>query len=603
MALLHNPNQFTINVCEQEGELSSTFDDGVMLSGASESQNLCDGYDQNERTNYPDWQFNVVVKFNVNPSSVITFREDSSGRLLVAGTPNGLQLLKDLPILSIDEKDVSTFDSLLLNGALEVQRFPVVLKFGAQPVEEHQLSGSDDVASNFQSSDDHVTFLGETSTIRFDQHDRETKEDYVQCLEILPEEQSDFMESLQVGNSVERQHYQPISYDGTQGDQSGWTKECKERAQIITELLETEKSYIKGLEVLNNQFLKPYLKPLKKVVSLDIGSFQTNVETLISMHNELFGQFCTAKNICMVFQKDIKILMIYKPYIEVYSETFRKLRKASTKRGFNGIFKKGKGMVSSNPVGWFQARGITIVQRPPRYELLLKELLDNTPIGHPMYRDLVEGLKVTKSICGDINEYQRELENEAKLVELSEGIDSKSLREHGINHLVDPARRIIRLGKVALKKTRSPYIKRLSTSSEGSFELGTVLMCNDILIIMYGKRNYVRRVFVLDEIEVKLNKEPIKPLNKKQKFDVLIEVMLSKRSEEEIQRLHSSRRKERDSVQQCGRSATGSKLHLSLTSLESIKREDYFSIFFSSIQEAEDWEKAIDTYTNIVYLN
>jgi len=595
MALLNN--QFCINLSDNEDELSTSYDDGVGCSEISNSENLCEENVQNVGTDFPEWQFNVVVKFNLNPTKILKFEEDStSKRVIVSETPVGLHFLKGLPILSAKETYVRNLNPRLLEMKLESMSLPMVLKFGAEPLDDETYLSYSDIPT----VDDHICYLGETSTIRFDHQDQ--KEDSAEFLPTLPEEQSEATDTQQDVEIVEVQNWQPLSYDGAQGIQSTWSKKCQKRAKIITELLDTEKSYIKGLEVFNNQFLKPYVQPLKKV-NLDIGPFQTNIENLIRMHDELYRKFCCEENICSVFKTEFKLLRMYKTYIEDYRETYAKLKDASKKRGFTGIFKNGGELISINPVGWFQARGITLVQRPPRYELLVKELLHNTPIGHPMYKDLEEGFQVTKRTCGDINEFQRMLLNEAKLVELSAGIDSKSLRQHGINQLVDPARRLVRSGKVALKKTRHPYLKRMSSLSEPStkFELGEVLMCNDILIIMYGKKNFVRRVFLLEETETELNKEPIKSSNQGQTFEALFEIVLSKRSEAEIKKMYSLRKKDRHSLQ------TGSKssglVRLSMTSLDSGDTADSFSIFFSSMEEAEDWEKAIVAYSNIVYCN
>jgi len=448
-------------------------------------------------------------------------------------------------------------------------------------------------------SNDTVAFFGMTSSVTYDDEDHKREDEYVNDLEVVPEELS----VIKRNESVEiQQSLQAISFDGTEGNQTNWSEMCKQRAEIITELLNTEKSYIKGLEELNDNFLKPYLQPIQKSVHVDVTSFQIMIENLIILHDKIYEKFCTSDNICVVFQQEFKFLRMYNSYIKDYKETFTKLNAAKKKRAFKQIFKNDEGDVRSNPLSYFQTRGISIVQRPPRYELLLKELKKNTPIGHPMYRDVENGFVEIQCTCKGINEYQRRLENELKLVEFSKEIDLKSLREHGIKHLVDPARRLIRSGKVAIKKTKSGYIKRRSLGGSLSFELGGVLMCNDILVVMRGRKNVTVKVFMLVEMEAELKKDPIKPSCKFQNCQEVFEVVLRKRSTDELIRLHSNRESRRASLHKYGKSSAQSLVHLSTTSLES-SSDDSISIYLSTLEEAEQWENSILKYSNLVYAN
>jgi len=602
MSLLPNPSNFVYESSDRESDLSASFNE-TMLSYQDAEVDEFSGFDSNEGSNEADWHFNVVVKFNVNPASVITFRDDSlSGRVIVAeiGTED-LHFLKGLPILSINEQNVARADLLLVEGILTTQARPVVLKFGAEPVD---TGGSVTCEERLSlRSNDTVAFLGLTSTVTFED-DLKQEYDYVNELGVVPEELSVDTEAEASEISVEEKHcLQPISFDGTQGDQSGWSEKCKQRAEVITELLNTEKYYIKGLEDLNENFLKPYLKPLQKFTHVDVTSFQIMIENLICLHDKIYENFCIAGNICTVFQQEFKFLKMYNFYIKDYKETFLKLSEVSTKRAFKSIFKKDGGDVGCNPLNYFNSRGITLVQRPTRYGLLLKELQKNTPIGHPMYRDLANSLIEIQATLAGINEYQRRLENEHKFVEISRDIDHKSLKEHGIAHLVDPARRLIRLGKVAIKKTRSDfYMRRRSIRVSTCFELGAVLMCNDILVVMHGKKNVVLKVFMLEEIEAELMKDPIKTTSKFQKCDEVYELVLRKRCSDDIKRMHANRERGRVSLYKRGRSSTSSLIYLSTASVES-SNDEYFSIYLSTLEEAEEWEKSILKYSNLVYAN
>jgi len=586
----------TISNSPNEGETSNDiFYQDLELSDNSDNESVLEEDEHYALRNEQDWQLNVVVKFNINPVKVLNFRVDSkSNRMTVTETPDGLQLLKGLAILDIDEQEVEDLDPVSLKEMWSTHDLPVIVKFGTEKIDKLEPVSLSRISLQ-SSCEDHVMFLGETSSIDFEYEDQK-KED-IDYMDVIPEEQCIYDES-----SNKLLALQPISFDGTQGDQSSWSHKCKQRARIITELLDTEKSYIRGLEELNNVFLKRFMIPLKKSVNVDISSFQIKVENLISLHDEIYHKFCSSENICTVFQEEFRFLRMYKPYITDYKEAYSKLLKASKKRGFKGIFNNGQSL-SYDPLGFFHIHGITLVQRPPRYVLLLKELKKYTPVRHPMYKDLEKGLVDIEEICDDINEYQGQLENELKFVKFSTEVDLKTLKSHGIKELVVPARRLIRVGKVAINKIRSSSVfRRRSRLSDASlvFELGSILMCNDILIVMHGKKNRVVRVFLLSEVEAELNNEPIKPPNNDQKYEKVFEVVIRKRSDKR-KRANTVRDKERVGFVKRSRKELRS---VQLSSyFESFYKQDHFSIYLCTLEEAEQWETTILKYARLASID
>jgi len=588
MTLLRTPADFALNLsADSKNDVSQASKYAVNLS--EPSYDLGDEKDKHSERN---WQLNIVVKFDDNPADVVTFREDSkSKRMVVSEAQDGLELLKGFAILSVDEQDVKGFNSQEFEEMWKKQIPPFVVKFGDEPVTVPDMTatGSNSTA---RSHDDHVVFLGRTSTVAYDEVDNKINEVFKSRgdLPVLKE-------GLQL--DAELADLQPLSFNGTLGDKSGWSKKCQERAEIITELLNSEKLYIEGLEELHKWFLEPFAESLKKTAHVDVDPYHAKIRTLVHLHDKIYDKFHSAENICTVFQQEFAFLKMYKPCIKDFNETYRKLRESEKKRGFKQIFKNALGRISSDPLAWFQTRSITIVQRPPRYILLLLELKKQTPVEHPMYSDLVKGLNAIEGTCGDINKYLQQLDNASKLLELSEEIDSKTLREHGIEHLVVPARRLIRLGEVAIRKIRSSRttLIRRSADEKVLFELGGLVMCNDILIIMYGKKNRVVRVFKLPEIEAELNMEPIKPSNKYQSFEHLYEVILQKRSATELEHMHSMRQLDRLSLQTHGKSDSGKSVRLSRGFVTGDVKE--FSIYLSTLEEAEAWEESILKYSGL----
>jgi len=549
-----------------------------------------------------NWQMNVIVKFDTNPASVIKFGEDlKSKRVVVTEAPDGLHLLKDLPILSVDEQHVSNLDCLLLEEKLAMSHPPVVIKFGSEPLEVDRSSDCS-LGPGLSPFEDHIEYLGQTSSRTYEDIGTPMKGAYMSTLEVVQEESTEVRVLDVLPDDVTiylPKEPQPISLEGTHGDMSSWSKSCKERAKIITELLNTEKSYIGGLEKLNKQFLELFVTSLKKSLNVDISSFAREVESLIFLHDKIYENLCSAENLCTVFQKEFKFMKMYKSYIKNYEETFIKLQQASKKRAFKPIFKSGEEMVAQDPLGFFNALGITIVQRPPRYILLLEQLKKNTPIGHSMYQDLEKALTEIESTCGDINEYQRQ--NESKLIQMSKHIDYKTLCAHGVKQLLVPSRRLIREGEVGIKTVKSSRLSfRRGDQGRLTLEMGRILMCNDILIVMYGRKNRVNCVFELAKIEVELGKEPIKPSNSNKQFDKVFQVILRNRSADEMEKVNREKCKSLFTKQHRNKTR-GLSQTLTVSSVGLLSES--FSIYLSTQAEAEEWKDSIVKYSSVQVVN
>jgi len=312
---------------------------------------------------------------------------------------------------------------------------------------------------------------------------------------------------------------QPISLNGTLGNMRNWSKECKRRAEIITELVDAEKNYIAGLEELNKKFLLPYVKPLKEKANVDIANFQDNVISLIALHDNVYDKFCKAENICRPFQEEFQFLRKYKHYIQEYKETIRKLKGASTKRSIRSVFRDSLG--TSDPVQLFDSLAIRIVKRPTHYELLLKALKRNTPIRHPMYRDLEKALIRIEDICYEINDFQHRRVNQLKFSEIAILIDPEMLRQHGVDKLLISARRLIHIGKVFLRLTK-PFKTGINCETFLNLQEGYVVMCNDILIITYQDWR-VHKVFDVKAIKAVVTTKPKRSSKKpKEVFEVVL---------------------------------------------------------------------------------
>lgn len=63
------------------------------------------------------------------------------------------------------------------------------------------------------------------------------------------------------------------------------------------------------------------------------------------------------------------------------------------------------------------------MQRITRYTLILKQICQHTPQGHPDYEDVCQAYELSEATADLINTEARNRENEAKLEEIDRSID------------------------------------------------------------------------------------------------------------------------------------------------------------------------------------
>ena len=121
------------------------------------------------------------------------------------------------------------------------------------------------------------------------------------------------------------------------------------------------------------------------------------------------------------------------------------------------------------------------IQRVPRYQILLRELLKNTSVQHFDYMNIKNALEAIESITTELEESKREAENLQKIVVISDRLTGENIPD-----LVIPGRRYIREGvlyKGASKKKKYIYLlSDLILVTNGAVYCG-VYYLNDIAIV------------------------------------------------------------------------------------------------------------------------
>jgi len=222
------------------------------------------------------------------------------------------------------------------------------------------------------------------------------------------------------------------------------------RDKIAEEILSTERKYVNAMGVCIRVFLEP-LETQKKLITQDeirfifsdirpIHFFNTKLAEDLA---ERLGNWSPTQCIGDIFLKLMEFMKVYKLYVQNYSRSLTLLDKLQRK---NPKFSKFLEECKNHPEsGRLDLASFLImpIQRIPRYELLLRDLLKRTWENHPDYKDLVEAREKIQGVGQMLNEKKREAENMTSLIQASQRIQGKLKVE-----LTEPHRRFIREQKL-----------------------------------------------------------------------------------------------------------------------------------------------------------
>lgn len=175
--------------------------------------------------------------------------------------------------------------------------------------------------------------------------------------------------------------------------------------RIEQELIDTEKSYLEGLNCLMDEFIEVIFEEnmmnnnyRKQIIC--------NIPELITFHTQFLEELRVG-NIAKVFNKQADYFKMYIEYVVNYNNVLNIFAKEKKNKRLQKFLEtkrsENKSLISHL---------ILPIQRIPRYMLLLNELRNKTPKSHEFeYRDITNALKKVQLICNEINEKHREIEN------------------------------------------------------------------------------------------------------------------------------------------------------------------------------------------------
>ncbi|XP_072550679.1 rho guanine nucleotide exchange factor 17-like [Salminus brasiliensis] len=244
------------------------------------------------------------------------------------------------------------------------------------------------------------------------------------------------------------------------------------RRHVVMTLLDTEQSYVDSLRTLIQGYMKPLKQPENSPLcdpSLVDEMFYQIPEIL--EHHELFLEqvlICVndwhdrqtvGQLLVQSFSKEI-LANIYSAYIDNFLNAKDAVRIA--KEAKPAFMKFLEQSMRENKEK--QALGdlmIKPVQRIPRYELLVKDLLKHTPEDHPDHPFLLDAQKNIKRLAEKINKGRRNAEEVERETRVMQEIEAHI---EGVEHILNPQRKFLRqemvmeAKSVGGKKDRSLFL-------------------------------------------------------------------------------------------------------------------------------------------------
>ncbi|KAG9394989.1 RhoGEF domain [Carpediemonas membranifera] len=215
------------------------------------------------------------------------------------------------------------------------------------------------------------------------------------------------------------------------------------RNRIVNELRATEQTYVKQLGELQELYITPLTtsKSAKKPILSQAEGRELfmGVEAIIEFNNMLLASLENAwvawgfiQEIGPTFIQLAPFLKLYAQYVNNYNGALGIMTRLMKKNGafrdhVNALTTEGKDLASYL---------ILPIQRIPRYEMLLKELLKNTRSSHVDWPSLTDAYSTVQQVATYVNERKRSAEKLEKMLNAATLIQ-------GFDDLVQPHRRYV----------------------------------------------------------------------------------------------------------------------------------------------------------------
>ncbi|XP_042718855.1 dynamin-binding protein isoform X5 [Lagopus leucura] len=187
----------------------------------------------------------------------------------------------------------------------------------------------------------------------------------------------------------------------------------EKRSKVIEELLQTERDYIRDLEMCVERIMVPLQQA--QVPNVDFEGLFGNIQVVISFSKQLLSTLEASDSIGPVFlAQRAELESVYRVYCQNHDEAIALLETYEKEEKIQKLLVDLLDNLRSLYSEWGCTNYINLgsflikpVQRVMRYPLLLMELLSATPESHPDKAPLTAAVLAVKEINVNINEYKR----------------------------------------------------------------------------------------------------------------------------------------------------------------------------------------------------
>ncbi|KAI8834668.1 Dbl homology domain-containing protein [Chytridium lagenaria] len=242
--------------------------------------------------------------------------------------------------------------------------------------------------------------------------------------------------------SVAGQHWVSVV---AQNDFERLTLDERKRQESIFELIQTEQSYVRDLQIIFEVFYQPITQLLSKQ---DVDTIFSNLEDILMTNTIILSDWEEAQkqsdyvimNIGTLFERNALALDCYKIYcsnLMVASKLLQKRRQESEK--LQDFLKNCQRNAQCRSLD-LSSFLLQPMQRVTRYTLIFKQILNYTPQGHPEHAAVVRAAQVADRMATLVNMAAREQESKEKIEALIAQIDFDASSEFGRIDLLGPTR-------------------------------------------------------------------------------------------------------------------------------------------------------------------
>eukprot|EP01084_Bolivina_argentea_P308187 532831_1 len=259
------------------------------------------------------------------------------------------------------------------------------------------------------------------------------------------------------------------------------------RRYLIGEIIETEESYVKGMNTLLHEFIIPMFD--QKLIKRKYKEIITcNIPEILLFHTQFLEQLVDATTVDFDNKMKKSVSLVFyelcnNKFVEMYTQYIRKYHNMLD---VYAIYNKSKKLQKYLKNKRKEKKPLTNhlilpIQRVTRYLLLLEELKKNTSKTHKEYNELEAVIGKILETVNMINERQREIENMSQCLQVQETMS-------GLNrNIVEKNRKLL-----------AQFLFRKSAKQRGR----QFFLFNDLLIITNTKLK-VKTIIVLRTIDIK----------------------------------------------------------------------------------------------------